>query len=76
MQFTAPYKERLVANREFGTIEKMDAAGNLQVRLDSGRTVVFNIKENPHLDDGYAVTVTAARDKPPDFLKELLRQTD
>jgi ATP-dependent exoDNAse (exonuclease V) alpha subunit len=34
----------------------MDASGNLQLRLDSGRSVAFNVKDNPHLDYGYAVT--------------------
>ena len=56
MQFTAPNREQHIANRELGTIEKIDGSGNLQLRLDSGRTVAFNIKENPHLDYGYAVT--------------------
>jgi len=56
IQFTAPDRERHIANRELGTIEKVDARGNLQLRLDSGRSVAFNIKENPHLDYGYAVT--------------------
>ena len=56
VQFTAPYKEHHVANRELGTVEKMNASGNMQLRLDSGRSVAFNIKENPHLDYGYAVT--------------------
>ena len=69
MQFTAPYKERLVANREFGTIEKMDARGNLRVRLDSGRSVAFNIKENPHLDDGYAVTSHGSQGQTAGFIE-------
>ena len=56
VQFTAPYKKQHVANRERATIEKMDASGNVQPRLDSGRSIAFNIKENPHLDYGYAVT--------------------
>jgi ATP-dependent exoDNAse (exonuclease V) alpha subunit len=56
VQFTAQYKDQHVPNRELGTIEKIDDSGNLQLRLDSGRTVAFNIKENPHLDYGYAVT--------------------
>ncbi len=56
VQFTAPNREQHTANRELGTIEKIDDSRNLQVRLDSGRTVAFNIKENPHLDYGYAVT--------------------
>jgi ATP-dependent exoDNAse (exonuclease V) alpha subunit len=56
VQFTAPNREQHIANPELGTIEKIDESGNLQLRLDSGRTVAFNIKENPHLDYGYAVT--------------------
>jgi ATP-dependent exoDNAse (exonuclease V) alpha subunit len=56
VQFTAPNREQYIANRELGAIEKIDDAGNLQVHLDSGRTVAFNVKENPHLDYGYAVT--------------------
>ena len=56
VQFTAPNREQHIANRALGTIEKIDVSGNLQVRLDAGRTVAFNIKENPHLDSGYAVT--------------------
>ncbi len=56
VQFTAPNRERHIANRELGTIQKIDDSGNLQLRLDSGRAVAFKIKENPHLDYGYAVT--------------------
>ena len=56
VQFTAPSKELRVANREMGTIERIDGAGNLQLRLDSGRAVAFNLKQNRHLDYGYAVT--------------------
>jgi ATP-dependent exoDNAse (exonuclease V) alpha subunit len=56
VQFTAPNREQHVANREMGTIEKIDASGNLQLRLDSGWAVAFNVKENPHLDYGYAMT--------------------
>src|SRR6266567_6741771 len=56
VQFTAPNRAQHFANRELGTIEKIDNSGNLRVRLDSGRTIASNIKENPHLDYGYAVT--------------------
>jgi ATP-dependent exoDNAse (exonuclease V) alpha subunit len=56
VQFTAPYREEHIANRQLGTVERMDAEGNLQIRLDSGRDVQFNIHEHPHLDYGYAVT--------------------
>ncbi|PYT74356.1 MAG: hypothetical protein DMG39_03310 [Acidobacteria bacterium] len=66
VQFTAPYKEQYVANRELGTIEKIDNGGNLQLRLDSGCTVAFNVKENPHLDYGYAVTSHSSQGQTAD----------
>lgn len=66
VQFTAPDQEQHIANRELGTIEKIDAAGNLQVRLDSGRTVAFNVKENPHVDYGYAVTSHSSQGQTAD----------
>jgi conjugative relaxase-like TrwC/TraI family protein len=56
VQFTAPSKDLHVANRELGTIEKINDAGDVQLRMDSGREVAFNIREHPHLDHGYAVT--------------------
>ena len=56
VQFTAPSKDLRVANRELGTIERINDAGNVQIRMDSGREVLFNIREHPHLDHGYAVT--------------------
>ncbi len=66
VQFTAPNRERHIANRELGTIEKIDDSGNLQLRLDLGRTVAFNIKENPHLDYGYAVTSHSSQGQTAD----------
>jgi ATP-dependent exoDNAse (exonuclease V) alpha subunit len=56
VQFTSPSKELHVANREIGTVEGVSSAGNLEIRMDSGREVRFNIREHPHLDYGYAVT--------------------
>ncbi len=56
IQFTAPYKDEHIANRQLGTIEQIDADGNLQIRLDSGRTVDLKLQKHPHLDYGYAVT--------------------
>jgi ATP-dependent exoDNAse (exonuclease V) alpha subunit len=56
LQFTARYAEEGVPNRELGTIENIDATGNLDVRLDSGRELRFNIQEHPHIDYGYAAT--------------------
>src|SRR6202171_852599 len=60
------YRERHIANRELGTIEKIYDSGNLLLRLDSGRTVAFNIKENPHLDYGYAVTSHSSQGQTAD----------
>ncbi|MDQ2843570.1 MAG: ATP-binding domain-containing protein [Acidobacteriota bacterium] len=56
MQFTAPSKDLRVANRELGTIEKLGEDGHLEIHMDSGRNVRFQIFEHPHLDHGYAVT--------------------
>src|SRR5271156_1265457 len=66
VQFTAPNREQHVANREIGTIEKIEASGNLQLRLDSGRAVAFNVKENPHLDYGYAMTSHSSQGQTAD----------
>ncbi|HET8921896.1 MAG TPA: MobF family relaxase [Candidatus Acidoferrum sp.] len=66
VQFTAPNREQRIANRELGTLEKIHDSGNLQVRLDSGRTVAFNIKENPHIDYGYAVTSHSSQGQTAD----------
>ena len=56
VQFTAPSRDLQVANRELGTIERVSHSSNLEIRMDSGREVRFNIREHPHLDHGYAVT--------------------
>jgi hypothetical protein len=56
VQFTAPDRERHIANRELGTIGQIDRGGRLSVRLDSGRTLTFTRQDQPHLDYGYAVT--------------------
>jgi ATP-dependent exoDNAse (exonuclease V) alpha subunit len=66
VQFTAPNREQHIANRELGTIEKIDASGDLQLRMDSGRSVAFNVKENPHLDYGYAVTSHSSQGQTAD----------
>jgi hypothetical protein len=60
-------QERLqVANRELGTIERLSNAGNLEIRLDSGREVRFSISEHPHLDHGYAVTSHSSQGQTAD----------
>lgn len=59
-------RSNFTANRELGAIEKIDQGGNLQLRLDSGRTVKLNIRENPHLDYGYAVTSHSSQGQTAD----------
>ena len=66
LQFTAPNREQHIANRELGTIKKVDESGNLRIRLDSGRAIAFNIRENPHLDYGYAVTSHSSQGQTAD----------
>jgi ATP-dependent exoDNAse (exonuclease V) alpha subunit len=66
VQFTAPSKELHVANRELGTIEKINDAGDVTIRTDSGRNVEFNIEEHPHLDYGYAVTSHSSQGQTAD----------
>jgi conjugative relaxase-like TrwC/TraI family protein len=56
VQFTVPFRERHVANRELGTLEHIHPHGGVRVRLDAGRRVTFSLDAYPHLDYGYAVT--------------------
>ncbi len=66
VQFTAPYREHHVANRELATLEQIDASGRLHVRLDSGRAVAITVKDHPHLDHGYAVTSHSSQGQTAD----------
>ena len=58
LQFTAPNRELGVANRDLGTVQKIDEHGAMTVRMDGGkdRTVTFDPAEMRHFDHGYAVT--------------------
>jgi AAA domain len=66
VQFTAPSRDLHVANRELGTIQKVNDAGDLEIRMDSGCDVTFNIREHPHLDHGYAVTSHSSQGQTAD----------
>jgi ATP-dependent exoDNAse (exonuclease V) alpha subunit len=66
VQITAPDRARHVANRELGTVARLERTGHLDVRLDSGQTVSFNINERPHLDYGYAVTSHSSQGQTAD----------
>jgi conjugative relaxase-like TrwC/TraI family protein len=66
VQFTAPYREHQVANRELGTIEQLDADGHLRLRMDAARIVAFALDAHPHLDYGYAVTSHSSQGQTAD----------
>jgi ATP-dependent exoDNAse (exonuclease V) alpha subunit len=66
VQFTAPSKDLDVANRDLGTVEKIDAAGDVELRMDSGRSVEFNVGQHPHLDHGYAMTSYSSQGQTAD----------
>ncbi len=57
VQFTAPWKEQGIANRQLGTIDFLDSQGNASVHLDgSDQRVNLNLDRMKHLDHGYTVT--------------------
>jgi ATP-dependent exoDNAse (exonuclease V) alpha subunit len=66
VQFTAPDRTRHIANRELGTVESISASGDVRLRLDSGRTVAFAVRDHPHLDHGYAVTSHSSQGQTTD----------
>jgi hypothetical protein len=66
VQFTAPSNDLHVANRALGTIEKINDAGHVQICMDSGHQVQFNIRQHPHLDHGYAVTSHSSQGQTAD----------
>jgi conjugative relaxase-like TrwC/TraI family protein len=66
VQMTAPYHEQKLANRELGTVEKIDGGGDLKLKMDSGREVGFNVRQHPHLDYGYAVTSHSSQGQTAD----------
>ena len=54
--FTAPSKELGVANRDLGTVQRIDKDGQLSVKMDNGKVVSFDANQMRHFDHGYAVT--------------------
>jgi ATP-dependent exoDNAse (exonuclease V) alpha subunit len=67
IQFTNPWKEKGIANRDMATITKIDGNGNVTARLDdTGRKVRWNIRDNAHIDHGYATTSYSAQAKTVD----------
>ena len=66
VQFTAPSKELHVANRELGTIVRLEERGDIAIHTDSGRLVEFSLTDHPHLDYGYAVTSHSSQGQTAD----------
>jgi conjugative relaxase-like TrwC/TraI family protein len=56
LSFTAPSKELGIANRDLGTVQRVEKDGQLSVRMDNGKAVSFNANQMRHFDHGYAVT--------------------
>jgi len=55
IQFTAPDNELKIANRELGTVERINES-RLSLHMDGGQRIEIDPARNPHLDHGYAVT--------------------
>ncbi len=66
IQFTAPANDLKIANRELGTIQSFTDDGRMTLKMDSGRSVSFDPREYPHLDDGYAVTSHSSQGQTAD----------
>ena len=56
LSFTAPSKELGVANRDLGTVQKIDKDSQLFVKMDNGRSISFDANQMRHFDHGYTVT--------------------
>ena len=56
LQFTRPNRELGVANRDLATIEHIGQDGQLAVRMNSSKSVMFDGNKMRHFDHGYAVT--------------------
>jgi ATP-dependent exoDNAse (exonuclease V) alpha subunit len=62
IQFTSPWNEQRIANRETGTIVNIDRDGVATVQLDrSGRQLTWQIADMPHIDYAYAMTSHSAQ---------------
>jgi conjugative relaxase-like TrwC/TraI family protein len=62
IQFTSPWNDQRIANRETGTILKVESDGVTTVRLDrSGRQLTWNLTDMPHIDYAYAMTSHSAQ---------------
>jgi hypothetical protein len=61
IQFTANSTDLGLSTRDIGTITKLDAEGNIQVQLESGRKIRSNVARHHHIDYAYAMTSYSAQ---------------
>jgi len=66
IQFTAPANNLRVANRELGTIERIEKNGRLRFKMDGGRAVDLDTHKHLHLDHGYAMTSHSSQGQTAD----------
>jgi conjugative relaxase-like TrwC/TraI family protein len=66
IQFTAPANDLKVANRELGAIESVGGNGQLNLKMDDGRSVQLDLNRQLHLDYGYAVTSHSSQGQTAD----------
>jgi conjugative relaxase-like TrwC/TraI family protein len=66
IQLTAPANNLRVANRELGTIERIEEDGLLRLKMDGGRAVELDPRKHPHLDHGYAMTSHSSQGQTAD----------
>jgi ATP-dependent exoDNAse (exonuclease V) alpha subunit len=66
IQLTAPLHELKVANRELGTVKRIDENGKLNLKMDGGLEVELSPDKHPHLDHGYAVTSHSSQGQTAD----------
>jgi ATP-dependent exoDNAse (exonuclease V) alpha subunit len=58
IQWTAPNRKLGVANRDLGTVQRIDQNGAITVRMHGSidKSIAFSSREMRHFDHGYAVT--------------------
>jgi conjugative relaxase-like TrwC/TraI family protein len=68
IQFTSKYHAKDIANREMATILDINGPGFIKLKMDSGRTVAFNLDQHSHLDFGYGMTSNTAQSDTVDHV--------
>jgi ATP-dependent exoDNAse (exonuclease V) alpha subunit len=56
VQVTAPDRQKFVANRELGTVQRIDPDGTVALTMHSGRRLTIAADARKHIDLGHATT--------------------